>query len=69
MQIRTILIFMIVAIDASVSIAYAARCKDYSNCRQAVIKWCANQHPGADRALTGMVMEFLAKMFVDHAPR
>jgi len=30
------------------STAYAARCADYSNCRQAVKKWCAGQHARAD---------------------
>jgi len=28
--------------------AFAATCKDYSNCRQAVIAWCAGEHPRAD---------------------
>ncbi len=28
--------------------AYAASCKSYSTCRQAVIAWCAGRHPRAD---------------------
>ena len=37
------IVFMITS-----SSAYAARCKDYSNCRQAVKAWCAGQHNRAD---------------------
>lgn len=28
--------------------AFAARCADYSSCREAVIAWCNGEHPRAD---------------------
>ena len=38
----------LVCFVASTTIAHAARCADYSNCRQAVIAWCNGEHPRAD---------------------
>ena len=37
-----------VALIPAAGEAQAARCTDYSSCRQAVIAWCAGNHPRAD---------------------
>ena len=36
---------------------YAARCSDYTNCRQAVVKWCTGQHNRADGDNDGIPCE------------
>ena len=41
-------IFTVICFTFSATAAYAAKCKDYRNCREAVIAWCAGQHPRAD---------------------
>lgn len=46
-----------VALTAAASEAPAARCTDYTTCRQAVIAWCAGNHPGADRDKDGIPCE------------
>ena len=38
----------LVFIHLSAVAAEAVRCKDYSNCRQAVINWCSGKHNRAD---------------------
>lgn len=46
--------------------AYAARCTDYTSCREAVIAWCGGTHPKADRDKDGIpcgnVCKSLAQM-------
>lgn len=37
--------------------ALAASCKNYSTCKQAVIAWCAGQHPRADGDNDGIPCE------------
>ena len=39
------------------SVANAARCADYSTCRQAVINWCNGSHPRADGDKDGIPCE------------
>lgn len=43
---------------AAVSPAMAA-CKDYADCREAVIAWCAGRLPGADRDGDGIPCEIV----------
>ncbi len=43
-----VLIVLTVAAIVAPDFAFAARCTDYSNCREAVIAWCAGRHPRAD---------------------
>lgn len=42
---------------AAPSLAIAARCADYSNCRQAVENWCAGRHSRADGDNDGIPCE------------
>ncbi|MEN3794173.1 hypothetical protein [Fulvimarina sp. MAC3] len=44
---------------SSAAPALAARCTDYSTCRQAVENWCAGRHRGADRDNDGIPCENL----------
>ena len=44
--------------------AYAANCKSYSNCEEAVRAWCAGQHNGADRDGDGIPCENVCKSLV-----
>lgn len=46
MIIKPLLVIFFMA--TTVSVAYAARCADYRNCRQAVVAWCGGLHPRAD---------------------
>lgn len=41
-------VLVAVAVTAAAGEAQAARCTDYATCRQAVIAWCAGNHPRAD---------------------
>jgi len=41
--------------------AIAASCKDYSTCREAVIEWCAGNHPRADGDKDGIPCENVCK--------
>ena len=42
-------LFILTSLFLSLSnVAYAAKCTDYSTCRQAVIAWCNDEHPRAD---------------------
>lgn len=41
--------------------AEAARCSDYSACRQAVVAWCEGRHNGADRDDDGIPCENVCK--------
>lgn len=41
--------------------AYAVTCKDFRNCREAVIAWCAGQHPRADGDNDGIPCENVCK--------
>ncbi|RLQ88300.1 excalibur calcium-binding domain-containing protein [Notoacmeibacter ruber] len=45
----------------SIDMAFAARCADYSNCREAVIAWCAGMHPRADGDNDGIPCENVCK--------
>lgn len=42
---RTIVIALVFA---NMNIAFAASCKNYSSCEEAVIQWCKGNHPRAD---------------------
>ncbi|RFC64181.1 hypothetical protein DYI37_07460 [Fulvimarina endophytica] len=46
-----------VVILANAAPAFAARCTDYANCRQAVTAWCAGQHNRADGDNDGIPCE------------
>ncbi len=45
----------------STTAAFAARCADYSNCREAVIAWCEGKHPRADGDGDGIPCENVCK--------
>lgn len=52
---RMLLVFAAVLTMATAS--YAATCKDYSSCEQAVRAWCAGHHPRADGDSDGIPCE------------
>lgn len=45
--------------------ARAASCKSYSTCREAVIAWCAGQHPRADGDNDGIPCENVCRSRAD----
>jgi hypothetical protein len=47
------------AMTAAAGEAQAARCTDYTSCRQAVVAWCAGDHPRADGDDDGIPCENL----------
>lgn len=49
-------LFLLAALAASTE-SLAASCKSYSNCREAVIAWCAGSHPRADGDNDGIPCE------------
>ena len=51
------ILILALAIVSSASPALAARCTDYSSCREAVEAWCAGRHNGADRDKDGIPCE------------
>ena len=53
---------MILALGAE---AYAASCKSYGSCREAVIAWCAGQHPRADGDNDGIPCENVCRSRAD----
>ncbi len=46
---------------ASTTVAFAAKCADYSSCREAVIAWCEGKHPRADGDGDGIPCENVCK--------
>ncbi|MEX6506643.1 hypothetical protein [Jiella sp. M17.18] len=54
---RTALLLAVLSAASLSSEALAASCKSYSNCRQAVIEWCAGRHPRADGDNDGIPCE------------
>lgn len=53
---------MILALGAE---AHAATCKSYRSCREAVIAWCAGQHPRADGDNDGTPCENVCRSRAD----
>lgn len=53
------------ALTAAAGEAQAARCTDYTTCRQAVIAWCAGNHPGADRDKDGIPCENVCRSLAE----
>ncbi|MEO9788730.1 MAG: excalibur calcium-binding domain-containing protein [Aurantimonas coralicida] len=53
---------MILALGAE---AHAASCKSYRSCREAVIAWCAGQHPRADGDNDGIPCENVCRSRAD----
>ncbi|MCW7543443.1 excalibur calcium-binding domain-containing protein [Aurantimonas litoralis] len=53
---------MILALGAE---AHAATCKSYRSCREAVIAWCAGQHPRADGDNDGIPCENVCRSRAD----
>jgi len=45
--------------------AHAATCKSYRSCREAVIAWCAGQHPRADGDNDGIPCENVCRSRAD----
>lgn len=48
---------------ASTTVALAARCADYSTCREAVIAWCSGEHPRADGDGDGIPCENVCRSY------
>ncbi|MCB8839986.1 hypothetical protein [Aurantimonas sp. VKM B-3413] len=53
---RSIFLAILLA-AATANEGLAASCKSYSNCREAVIAWCAGRHPRADGDNDGIPCE------------
>lgn len=55
---RKAIVALIVLLGAALAgEALAVTCKSYSNCREAVIAWCAGRHPRADGDNDGIPCE------------
>ena len=54
-------IYVSTAAVLSLSSAVAQSCKDYATCREAVIAWCAGEHPRADGDGDGIPCENVCK--------
>lgn len=53
---------LIFVLTLSISVgAFAASCKNYETCEEAVIAWCTGEHPGADRDKDGIPCENVCK--------
>jgi hypothetical protein len=55
------------ALAVSTQSVAAASCKNYSNCREAVIAWCAGNHPRADGDGDGIPCENVCRSRADVA--
>lgn len=54
-KIRLVLVFLFCVFISNTS--FAASCKNYTNCKQAVIAWCAGKHDRADGDKDGIPCE------------
>jgi hypothetical protein len=64
MSIHTRILFFVIIFIMPLT-AYAARCTDYSSCEEAVIAWCAGQHPKADGDRDGIPCENVCSSLED----
>ncbi|GGD35213.1 excalibur calcium-binding domain-containing protein [Aureimonas glaciei] len=55
----------ILALAVSTQSVAAASCKNYSNCREAVVAWCAGSHPRADGDGDGIPCENVCRSRAD----